>query len=95
MSRCGLLSDRFLTLRFCGWENEDRCHRIGQTKKVTVYKLVTQGTVDEDIYNMQERKAKMNAAIMESKDERQERKAMLKAAVTRFMESPRKEIIII
>ena len=74
----------------CGWIPEDRCHRIGQKKKVTVYKLVTQGTVDEDIYNMQDRKAKMNAAIMESKDERQERKAMLKAAVDRFIDSPHK-----
>lgn len=27
---------------------EDRCHRIGQKKKVTVYKLVTKNTVDED-----------------------------------------------
>ena len=49
---------------------------------------VAADTVDYDIYNMQERKAKMNAAIMESKDERQERKAMLKAAVDRFVDSP-------
>lgn len=26
---------------------EDRCHRIGQTKDVHVYKLITQGSVDE------------------------------------------------
>ena len=30
----------------------DRCHRIGQTKKVTIYKLVTNDTVDADIYEM-------------------------------------------
>lgn len=45
---------------------EDRCHRIGQKKPVTVYKMVTENTVDADIYEMQQRKAKMNAAILES-----------------------------
>merc|ERR1719148_537281 len=45
---------------------EDRCHRIGQKKPVTVYKLITEDTVDAHIYRMQERKAKMNAAILES-----------------------------
>lgn len=45
---------------------EDRCHRIGQKKPVTVYKLVTEDTVDAHIYRMQERKAKMNAAILEN-----------------------------
>ena len=46
---------------------EDRCHRIGQRKPVTIYKMVTKDTVDADIYDMQERKAKMNAAILENK----------------------------
>mmetsp|Transcript_64570 Transcript_64570/g.76451 ORF Transcript_64570/g.76451 Transcript_64570/m.76451 type:complete len:634 (-) Transcript_64570:75-1976(-) len=44
---------------------EDRCHRIGQTKKVTVIKMVTEDTVDDDIYKMQERKKKMNAVILQ------------------------------
>jgi len=45
---------------------EDRCHRIGQKKAVTVIKLISKSTVDEDIYHMQQRKTKMNAAIMEN-----------------------------
>jgi SWI/SNF-related matrix-associated actin-dependent regulator 1 of chromatin subfamily A len=44
---------------------EDRCHRIGQTKPVKVIKMVTKDTVDDDIYEMQQRKTKMNAAILE------------------------------
>lgn len=34
----------------------DRAHRIGQNKTVFVYKLVTKGTVEEKILEMQERK---------------------------------------
>ena len=36
---------------------EDRCHRIGQTRPVTVYKLVAAGTVDEQIVALAESKA--------------------------------------
>ncbi|CAM9553860.1 unnamed protein product, partial [Discosporangium mesarthrocarpum] len=43
---------------------EDRCHRIGQTKPVTVIKLVALGTVDEDIYRMGERKKTMSNAVL-------------------------------
>ena len=72
---------------------EDRCHRIGQKKPVTVFKLVAKDTVDEDIYSMQERKAKMSAAIMESTsssnfDSKKERENVLQTAVDRFLGSP-------
>ena len=75
---------------------EDRCHRIGQAKKVTVYKLVASDTVDADIYKMQERKAKMNAAIMESNSSSKnarEKKELLESALNRYITSspkPRK-----
>ena len=73
--------------------SKDRCHRIGQTKPVTVYKFVSKDTVDADIYEMQERKAKMNAAIMESSSTtiksaevgKQERKAILQSAMQKFL----------
>lgn len=35
----------------------DRAHRIGQTQRVMVYKLVAQGTIEERILALQERKA--------------------------------------
>ena len=62
---------------------EDRCHRIGQKKPVTVYKLIASDTVDEDIYKMQEKKAKMNAAIMDSSSSRKEKSAILKSVLDR------------
>jgi SWI/SNF-related matrix-associated actin-dependent regulator 1 of chromatin subfamily A len=43
---------------------EDRCHRIGQTKKVTVYKMVTQGTVDESILKIQTAKRDLDHMLM-------------------------------
>jgi len=71
---------------------EDRCHRIGQKKPVTVIKMITKGTVDEDIYHMQERKTSLNTAILESskkngpsKAEDEDLKNLLRAAVNRFL----------
>jgi len=70
---------------------EDRCHRIGQTKPVTVIKMITEKTVDSDIYSMQERKAKMNAAILgegpkklTKKDEKETLTEIMHMAVKRF-----------
>jgi hypothetical protein len=56
--------------------------------------MVSKDTVDEDIYLMQQRKAKMNAAIMDSNDEwkksaRNETKQVLEIAVNRFLQSPK------
>ncbi|KAF5737795.1 protein CHROMATIN REMODELING 19 [Tripterygium wilfordii] len=44
---------------------EDRCHRIGQTKPVTIYRLVTKGTVDENVYEIAKRKLTLDAAVLE------------------------------
>lgn len=43
---------------------EDRCHRIGQTRPVHVYKLVADNTVDSDIYEMGERKRQLSSAVL-------------------------------
>ncbi|KAH9658724.1 protein CHROMATIN REMODELING 19 [Citrus sinensis] len=45
---------------------EDRCHRIGQTRPVTIYRLVTKGTVDENVYEIAKRKLILDAAVLES-----------------------------
>jgi SNF2 family DNA or RNA helicase len=44
----------------------DRAHRIGQTRPVTVYRLLTRGTVEEKVLRLQARKRDLAAAIDEA-----------------------------
>ena len=46
----------------------DRAHRIGQDKPVFVYKLVTQGTVEERMIELQERKRALASGIIDARD---------------------------
>lgn len=43
----------------------DRAHRIGQKHVVTVYKLVAEGTIEEKIIDIQERKKKLAEQVLE------------------------------
>ncbi|MDP8200938.1 MAG: DEAD/DEAH box helicase [Candidatus Tenebribacter burtonii] len=43
----------------------DRAHRIGQTKKVMVYKIITKGTIEEKILGLQQNKKMMFENIIE------------------------------
>ena len=43
---------------------EDRAHRLGQTRPVTVYRLVTRDSVDERIVAVAEKKLDLDAAIL-------------------------------
>ena len=79
----------------------ENSHRIGQKKPVTIIKMVTEGTVDEDIYKIQERKSRMNDAIMEEEgsdskksNESDEMCRLANAAVERFLKSPKWERIL-
>ena len=48
---------------------QDRCHRVGQTKPVTVYRLVAAGTVDESVFDCASRKeALANDALSGNND---------------------------
>ncbi len=47
----------------------DRAHRIGQRQSVQVYKLIAQGTVEERILELQERKASLLDAVSGEPDD--------------------------
>ena len=73
---------------------EDRCHRIGQTRPVTVFKLVTKGTVDAKILELGKRKTEVNAALLDgdeyaatggARGDAQSMSSMLKDALKSFL----------
>ena len=43
---------------------QDRCHRIGQTKPVVVYRLVTANTIDQKIVERAATKRKLEKMII-------------------------------
>lgn len=47
----------------------DRAHRIGQEKTVTVVKLITKGTIEEKIIELQEKKKILSENLIEGKKE--------------------------
>lgn len=42
---------------------EDRCHRMGQLKPVSVYRLISQGTIEEGMLQMNKEKLKLERDI--------------------------------
>jgi len=61
-----------LVIHFDPWWNPavedqavDRAHRIGQTKTVEVIKLITKGTIEEKIYQLQEKKKDIIQAVLD------------------------------
>jgi SNF2 family DNA or RNA helicase len=43
----------------------DRAYRIGQNNSVQVFKLIAQGTIEDKIYELQQRKKEMIASVIE------------------------------
>ena len=46
----------------------DRAHRIGQTRPVTIYRLVTEGTIEEQILDLHHRKRDLAAQLLQDAD---------------------------
>ncbi len=101
---CCFVEDFILYANVLSSHYPRKSHRIGQKNPVTIIKMVTAGTVDEDIYKIQERKARMNDAIMEEegRDNNQKKKVneteemcrLANAAVERFLKSPTRTITL-
>ncbi|MFI8809099.1 DEAD/DEAH box helicase [Micrococcus luteus] len=47
----------------------DRAHRIGQERTVMVYRLVSEGTIEEKVLELQRRKAELFGALMDESDD--------------------------
>lgn len=45
----------------------DRAYRIGQKNNVQVYKLITKNSIEEKIFDLQERKAKLIDNVLDTK----------------------------
>mmetsp|Transcript_20127 Transcript_20127/g.28065 ORF Transcript_20127/g.28065 Transcript_20127/m.28065 type:complete len:1990 (-) Transcript_20127:136-6105(-) len=43
---------------------QDRCHRIGQTREVNIYRLVTRNTIEENILKKSNQKRQMNNMVI-------------------------------
>ncbi len=48
---------------------EDRCHRVGQTKTVEVYKLIAKDSIDEAMLSIQTRKLELDSDIADKEKE--------------------------
>ncbi|MCQ2817533.1 MAG: hypothetical protein MJ252_09745 [archaeon] len=44
---------------------QDRCHRIGQTRTVNIYRLITRSTIEENIFKKSIQKRELNYFVME------------------------------
>ena len=44
---------------------QDRCHRIGQTKTVHVYRLVTEDSIEEKVVERAQQKLKLDAMVVQ------------------------------
>ncbi|MCI8352081.1 MAG: DEAD/DEAH box helicase [Clostridia bacterium] len=45
----------------------DRAYRIGQKNNVQVYKLITKNSIEEKIFDLQEKKAKLIDNVLDTK----------------------------
>lgn len=55
----------------------DRCYRIGQNQKVTVYTIMCKGTIDERIHDLVEQKGEMSDMLVDGNINKVDKKALV------------------
>lgn len=65
----------------------DRAHRIGQTKKVSVIKLITKGTIEERIIELQEKKKKLSDNLIEGKSDSESLSSLTEKDIRKLLSS--------
>jgi hypothetical protein len=60
-----LLSAKFLTFVFFSSRAQDRAHRIGQTREVHIYRMVTEHTIEENILTKAKQKRNLDLLVMD------------------------------
>lgn len=57
---------------------EDRCHRMGQKRPVSIYRLISESTIEEGMLMVAEEKLKLEQDVQNEKGEVQEQKCMVR-----------------
>ncbi|KAF5291453.1 hypothetical protein FQR65_LT01764 [Abscondita terminalis] len=57
---------------------EDRCHRMGQQKPVNVYRLISQGTIEEGMWEMNQEKLKLEKEVTADESENPDVKSVVR-----------------
>lgn len=68
-----------------------RCHRIGQTKPVVIYRMCTKGTIDEMIIKRSDTKRVLEKAIISKRWDFNDKKGL--AELAELMKSKEYEVV--
>ncbi|XP_043267745.1 lymphocyte-specific helicase-like [Venturia canescens] len=77
----------------CDLQAMARCHRIGQTRPVVVYRLCTKGTIDERIINRAAAKRKLEKIIISKETNMELKDANTLLELKRLLETNESEIV--
>lgn len=63
----------------------DRVHRLGQTRKTTVWRLVVEGTIEERVLNIQTEKRRLVSEAFQEKSKKGKAKETRVADISKLL----------